>query len=149
MVTTSPSIVAWAFTMHAFTMHTGCVQLHGQILEFKRMVGDLLLNPLLTRTDKTNAEVSGRSHHRWTGRRLAKGTLRISVMGDKALKERIVGNELVTPIRSAFEFYWLIFLAASAPASVLFFQVRFHWMSMLWSYRIEFGSKTGKWHAKS
>ena len=102
MVTTSPSIVAWAFTMHAFTMHTGCVQLHGQILEFKRMVGDLLLNPLLTRIDKTNAEVSGRSHHRWTGRRLAKGTLRISVMGGKALKERIVGNELVTPIRSAF-----------------------------------------------
>ena len=38
---TSPSTVTLPYAMHT---RIACVQLHGQILELKGMVGDLLLN---------------------------------------------------------------------------------------------------------
>ena len=52
MVTITP-VIASVSKMHI--VHR--VQFLRQIIQLERMVGNLLLNPLLTRTGKTNAEV--------------------------------------------------------------------------------------------
>lgn len=61
IVVTFTPIIASVSTMHI--VH--CVQFLGQIIQLERMGGNLLLDPLLTRTGKTNTEVSGWSHPRW------------------------------------------------------------------------------------
>ena len=129
MVTITP-VIARVSTVHI--AHR--VQFLRQIIQLERMVGNLLLNPLLTRTSKTNTEVSGWSHHRWARSRRMKNALRFAATGilrSIPLKEGIISDVIITSIRSTLEFRGLIFLAASPPARVLFTKIGLHLVAYL------------------
>ena len=123
-VTIAP-IVASALTMHAFRR----VQLHRQILQLERMIGNFLLDPLLTRTGKANSKVSGWPHRRWARPRRMENASGVTVMGIlrcKAFEEGVVSNEIIASVRSALELCWLIFLTTSAPSRVFLAKIGLH-----------------------
>ena len=129
MVTVTP-VIARVSTVHIVRR----VQFLRQIIQLERMVGNLLLDLLLTRTDKTNTEVSGWSHHRWARSRRMKNALRFAATGvlrSITLKEGIISDVIIPSIRSALEFRGLTFLAASPPARVLFAQIGLHLVGCL------------------
>ena len=94
MVTTTP-VIASVSKMHI--VHR--VQFLRQIIQLERMVGNLLLDSLLTRTGKTNAEARVRSYPRSAQPRRMKDALRFAatgiIIGSITLKKGIIGDVII------------------------------------------------------
>ena len=97
MVTTTP-VIASVSKMHIDHR----VQFLRQIIQLERMVGNLLLDSLLTRTGKTNAEARVRSHSQWARPRRMKDASRFAatgiIIGSITLKKGIIGDVIITSV---------------------------------------------------